>query len=93
MKWTTIALRLLDKAPDRIAVLREFVAQFTPMSWVGSRAAIVERCVKLLDNLNGYPDAAVAEIAAQEKVRLKEAIEEERRMEAITDRVRDERFE
>jgi hypothetical protein len=86
-----MALRLLDKAPDRVAVLKEFATRFIPMSCVGSRVAVIERYAKLLDSLEGYSDVAVAAAAQEEKVRLREAIEEQKRMEAITDR--DERFE
>jgi hypothetical protein len=92
-QWTNIALCLLDKAPDRVEVLKQFVQQFSPMSWSGSRAAIVEANAKLLDDLMAYPDPAVAEFVAQEKVRLCSAIEQERRHETEMDKKRDERFE
>lgn len=92
-QWSSIALRLLDKAPDRVEVLRQFVQQFSPSSWSGSRATIVEANAKLLDKLLAYPDPAVAEFAAQEKIRLGGAIEQERRHETEMDQKRDERFE
>jgi len=63
------------------------------MSCTGSRVAVIERQAKLLDSLEESSDGAVAAAATQEKVRLRDAIEEEQRMEAITDRERDERFE
>lgn len=53
LQWTDTALRLLEKAPDRVAVLKEFVRRFRPMIWSGSRAAIVESRAKLLDELEG----------------------------------------
>ena len=80
-RWTNIALHLLEKAPDRVEVLKQFARQFEPMSWSGSRASIVESNAKLLDELEAYPDPAVVDFVAQEKVRLGQAIEAERRAE------------
>jgi hypothetical protein len=92
-QWTSTALRLLEKAPDRIEVLKKFILQFSPMSWGGSRAAIVATNTRLLDELEAYPDPALVEFVAKEKVRLSRAIEEEKRQENELDRARDERFE
>jgi hypothetical protein len=88
---------ILEKAPDRIAVLkqliRQFIRQFSPMSWSRSRAAIVAANTKLLDELEAYPDTAVAKFVMEEKVRLSQCIEQEKRQETELDRARDERFE
>lgn len=92
-QWTAVALRLLEKAPDRVAVLKQFIRQFSPMSWAGSRAAIVAANTKLLDELEAYPDAAVAKFVTEEKVRLIQWVEQEKRQETELDRARDERFE
>lgn len=92
-RWTKMALRILEKAPDRIAVLKQFIRQFSPMSWSGSPAAIVAANAKLLDELEAYPDTAVAKFVMEEKVRLSQCIEQEKRQEAELDRARDERFE
>jgi hypothetical protein len=93
-KWTEIALLLLEKAPDRIAVLREFIRQLTVLSgWVGSLAATLEVHVKVLEELAAYPDPAVVEFIVHEKVRIQEIIDTERRREEVYERHRDERFE
>jgi hypothetical protein len=92
-QWTNIALRLIDKAPDRVEVLKTFTWQFRPMRWSGSRATIMESNLKLLDELTVYPDATFAEFVSEERVRLGREIEAERRRETITDREQDERFE
>jgi hypothetical protein len=92
-EWTSIALKLLDKAPDRVAVLKKFIEQFSPMSWLGSRAGIVESNAKLLDDLAEYPDTALVDFIAKAKVRLAEAIKMERRTETFFEKERDERFE
>lgn len=91
--WTKMALRLLEKAPDRVSVLKQFIRQFSPMSWAGSRAAIVAANIKLLDEFEAYPDAAVARFVTEEKVRLIQWVEQEKRQETEVDKARDERFE
>jgi hypothetical protein len=92
-EWTKVALRVLEKAPDRVEVLRGFVRRFSPMGWSGSRAAIIEANVKLLDELETYPDPAVVDFVAKEKIRLRGVIDYERRLETASDKERDERFE
>ena len=93
LQWTDTALHLLEKAPDRVAVLKGFVRRFSPTSWSGSRAAVVEARAKLLDELAGYPDAGVVNYIAQEKIRLAREIERERQLENQRDKAADERFE
>jgi hypothetical protein len=93
-KWTPIALRLLDKAPDRVEVLKQFVGQFQPTGgWSGSLAAILESNAKLLEQLEQHPDPAVVAFARDEKIRLAKVIENEKQHETAFDRRRDERFE
>jgi hypothetical protein len=55
--------------------------------------AEIEADLKLLDELERYPDASVVVFAAQEKNRLRVAIEAVRRRQTMNDRPRDERFE
>jgi hypothetical protein len=92
-RWTSIALKLLDNAPDRVEMVRRFVRQFTPMSWWGSRTSIMETNSTLLDDLGEYRDPAVREFVAQEKIRLAEKINTEKRNEYMMQRNQDERFE
>jgi hypothetical protein len=40
--WAPIALRVLNAAPDRAAILAEFALQFQPSGWSGSLADILE---------------------------------------------------
>lgn len=93
LKWTELALGVLDRCPDRIAVLREYAHQLRPLSWSGSRAAILESNANLLDDLKDYPDPAVVGFVAREKVKLLQEIEAERRSESVRGRTVDERFE
>jgi hypothetical protein len=92
-RWTNVALAVLKKAPDRVAVLKEFIRRFSPMSWSGSRATTMAANLKLLDELEGYSDPTVTGFVAREKVLLNEEIEAERRAETLADRAHDERFE
>jgi hypothetical protein len=93
-RWTGLALQLLTRAPDRVKILEQFIAHFWPRgAWAGSRATILEANAKLLDQLNGYSDAALVAFVNLQKVSIAEAVKEERRCETLSDRDRDERFE
>ncbi|OAI57595.1 hypothetical protein AYO50_01315 [Acidobacteria bacterium SCGC AG-212-P17] len=92
--WSEAALQLLKDAPDRSAVLKEFVNQLVDIhSWSGSRAAVIEANAKLLDQLIDYPDSRVVDFLLDEKRRIHEVIESERTREDSFDKQRDERFE
>jgi len=92
-RWSTLALQLLARAPDRIEVLKRFIDQLSPLSWTGSRATIIENNAKLLDELEIYPDAAVRQFVSTTKSRLNEAVTAERGSEAILEREIQDRFE
>lgn len=92
-RWTSFARTILDKAPDRVAVLREFVGKFRPTMWTGSLAAIVASNFRLLDELGEYPDPALTEFIAKEKLRFRAVIEGENRIQELIDRRMEERFE
>jgi hypothetical protein len=91
-RWTGLALRFLERAPEPAAVLEQFVRQFRPSSgWSGSLATILESNATLLDQLDQYPTLRGA--VEQEKERVQEWIKVERGRETASDRGRDERFE
>jgi hypothetical protein len=91
-RWTSVALRFLERAPDPAAVLHQFVPQFVPSSgWMDSSVAILESNATLLDQLDKYPN--LHDAVAQEKERLQGWIKEQRGRQTASDRVRDERFE
>ncbi len=54
-QWTSVAHKLLERAPDRVAVLKQFIYRFTPTGWTGSRAAIVESNARLSMKLATFP--------------------------------------
>jgi hypothetical protein len=93
LQWTSAARLVLEKAPDRLKVLAEFLQRFRPRSWSGSRAAIIESNARMLDELDFEGDAAAISFIEQAKKGLADAIAEEQRWETQRDRGRDERFE
>jgi hypothetical protein len=93
LAWSDAALALIDKAPHRLAVIKQLVHRFRPMSWSGSRAVAMERGLPLLESLKLHPEAAVAAFAGSEEQRLRSEIETEKLRESREDRERDERFE
>src|SRR5205085_9545933 len=57
----------LEKAPDRVSVLRQYIRQFDPRTWSGSRASVVEANAKLLDELESHDDPVVTRFVAEER--------------------------
>jgi hypothetical protein len=92
-QWSAIALEFLRRAPEAVAVVRVFARRFRPLSWSGSRAAILEGRQVLLSELEASADPALAAFAKEEGVRFATEVEAERKSEAAEDRKSDERFE
>jgi Biotin-lipoyl like len=78
--WTDIALKILEKSPDRVRVLQKFIQQFSLPGWDLSRAAEVQANLRLLDDFAGHPDPNFADFAKSEKSRLSQAIAEARKV-------------
>jgi hypothetical protein len=83
----------LDKATDRIGILKQYVTELELMRWRGSRGAALASNVKLLDRLQAHPDPLVAQFVAQESARLGQLADNLRRSEREAEREKDERFE
>lgn len=77
--WTEIAYRILEKAPDRVQVLKKFIRQLS-LPWDPSRAAEVQANLHLLDDFACHPDPKLANFAKSEKSRLSQAIAEARKV-------------
>lgn len=93
VQWTDTALSLLDRAPNRVEVLKGLMRQLRPFGLSGSRASIVEANSKLLDELAQHSDPAVREFVAAEKSRLSQWITAEINIESRIYRDSAERFE
>lgn len=91
--WSNVALGLLKKAPDKSAVLREFISRFTPHMWSGSRSATIASNARLLDQLNTEGEPELAEFIAKAKTDLARVIEASRELEAYMNEPRQQGFE
>jgi hypothetical protein len=91
--WKEVALALLDRAPDKIEVLKQYIYQLRPMSWSGSRSAAWEANAKLLDVFENHADPELAEFARTEREKLGATLDELRQEELKSERRDNERFE
>jgi hypothetical protein len=93
LEWSDTAQALLRRAPDPLAVLKKYAERFRPQMWSGSLATAMEAPLTPLRTLEEDPNAAIAEFAKAEGLRLRQEIESVRRHETEEDRQTDERFE
>jgi hypothetical protein len=91
-QWTRRALQLLERAPERGEVLKQYIAQIE-MTTVYARATSLDSFAKLLDELARNPDSAVMQLVAHERDRLRREADARRLSEATAEREQDERFE
>ena len=91
--WSEQARALLAHAPDPRNVLEVFVDRFRPMSWSGSRAALIVANARLLDDLEATLPTTLMPYVAEARDRLARVIASERKSETAEDKARDERFE
>lgn len=93
VEWTPPALTMLKQAPDPSVVLATFVERFEPRSWSGSRAAIIESRLPLLDQLEELGNPAIDSFIEKKRPEIVEIIRRTREWEDKQDSDRDERFE
>jgi hypothetical protein len=93
LEWTPLAMEMLKRAPDPLAVLETFVKRFSPRSWSGSRAAIIESRLGLLDRLGELRNVSLSDYVTRIRPQLVDDIARERKWENERDSARDERFE
>lgn len=91
--WSDQAKALLSNAADPKSVLAVFIKRFRPMSWSGSRSALIEANAQLLDSLEPNFPRDLKAFVDEAKVHLAKEVVEDRLWETREDRVRDERFE
>jgi hypothetical protein len=92
-EWTPIAMSMLRAAPNPVAVLEVFIERFSPRSWSGSLATILESRIPLLDALDNFENADVVALIKRKKPEIAEFARQYRESETQRDRARDERFE
>ena len=93
VEWTPLAMEILKRAPDPLAVLKTFVRRFRPRSWSGSLAAIIESRLRLLDRLGELKNESLEDYATEIRPQLVDEVFERRKQEDERDSARDERFE
>lgn len=77
-----VAVSLAAAAPNKRAVVEKFTTRMKPMSWSGSRAAILESRLPLLMSLNPGDDADLKVALEAAETKIKAWIASERRSEA-----------
>lgn len=92
MEWTPLALKMLEGAPNPKVVLSNFIDRFSPSSWEGSRADIVEKNIPLLDQLRSDLDQKLKQFLLQKRLALRKEIDRCREWES-RQLDRDESFE
>jgi hypothetical protein len=92
-EWTALAIEMLKRAPNPVTVLETFVGRFSPTSWSGSRAAIVESRVGLLDSVDRLGNTSLSNCVMRIRPKLMDSIAQDRKWETERDSDRDERFE
>ncbi len=93
LEWTPLSVILIDKAPDPIKVLNNFIGTLYSMSGSGSRADRMSKCLGPISILKEHENPVVAEWASREEMNFEDAINSERQRESDRNRSRDERFE
>jgi hypothetical protein len=88
-KLTPLAFQILHIAPDRLAILEQFSQHFVPMSWSGSRSAVIESRRAIPRSFLTDIDPKIVAWARDQDSELEQQAERERTHE----RLDDERFE
>jgi hypothetical protein len=91
--WLPLVSKLLAKAPDPDAVLKEIVKRVRPSSWSGSLATKLEGRLRLLERLPIDQASGLTDALNTAKAGLQEWIATERKNEAAESRARSGRFE
>jgi hypothetical protein len=89
LTWSLTALEILEKSPDRSAILTAFEMQFFPSAWSGSKAEALTPYLEPAAILMSHPDPVIAEWSARIRAETENQIKNESRYE----RNRDESFE
>lgn len=83
VRLSPLATRLLDLAPDKVAVLQGFSKHFNPSSWSGSLAQTLAPYLTLVGGLTEHADSLVATWAQEAQQAMKRRIEHDRTMDVF----------
>lgn len=90
---SALALAVLDTTPDPASMIECFFQHLPPKSWSGSRAAIIERRLSMLETLREHRSLEVGETINRLSLETRGRLDRIRRGEQDEDRERDQRFE
>jgi hypothetical protein len=93
LKWTSLALNIIDRHTNPIVVLNEFRSSLRPMSWWGSLAEMMQNRLSLISELKNHHKDLVVKWALEEERKFEEEIRLEREAELNRERQQNERFE
>ena len=92
-QWKPSALALLDRAPNKVEVLKHYIGHFAPMSWSGPRSATWEANARLLDHFENHSDNDLAAFARLQREELRRLLDDMKREELDSEKCENERFE
>lgn len=90
---SALASAFLEAAPRPEDVLEAYLKNITPMSWSGSRAAIMERRLAIIESLQDHPAPEVGHTISRLAPDIRARIDRIRQAEQEENRERDQRFE
>ncbi|PEC20553.1 hypothetical protein [Bacillus cereus] len=81
LKWNSLALKIIEIAPNPIKVLNQFKLAFRFISEVDSRATLMQKSLVLISYLKKHEDPSIAEWAHKEEHMVKQDIHFQRELE------------
>lgn len=85
LEWSSLALDILEMAPEKSVILEIFASRFSPRAWSGSLADVLMPYLSLAEKLLIHSDPQVVAWAKQQSAFLNKRIEAERRNERQVD--------
>ena len=93
IKWTPLAIELLNSCPEPAKVLDEYLTSFSPNGWTGSRAKILESRLPLFQPLIDSTNEEISAWGIAKKVQWEAYIASNYERETERDSESNERFE
>lgn len=93
LHWTEVALRLMQEASDKVALLNVFLERMRPSFWSGSQADVMATKTRLLDELTHHESGEIAAWAKAALTKFRKDTLEMKKHEEQRERNLDERFE
>jgi hypothetical protein len=84
---------LLERAPNKIEVLKHYLDHFEPMGWSGSKSATWEANARLIDHFENHSDIDLAAFAGLRRDEMRRLINNLKRQELDSEKRENERFE